>query len=90
MGALGCFGDNDTLLTPDLLSGASPQVKTPRSLLLRDSAEPQVKTPWSLLLRDSAGEIKEENSGCQVFSSYGATRERKGEVISYLLATETF
>lgn len=62
MGALGCFGDNDTLLTPDLLSGASPQIKTPSSLLLRDST----------------GEIKGGNSGCQVFSSYGATRERKG------------
>lgn len=73
MGALGCFGDNDTLLTPDLLSGASPQIKTPSSLLLRDST----------------GEIKGGNSGCQVFSSYGATRERKGEVISYPLATET-
>lgn len=73
MGILRCFGDMDKLLTPYLFSGVSPQINTPRSLLLRDSA----------------GEIKEGNSGCQVFSSYQATRERKSEVISYPLATET-
>lgn len=50
---LKCFGDSDKLLAPDLFSGASPHINTPRSLTLRDSA----------------GESKEGNSGCQVFGS---------------------
>lgn len=53
MGILGCFGDNDKLLTPDLFSGVTPQINTPRSLILRDSA----------------GESKDGNSGCQAFRS---------------------